>query len=87
MQTAADSVTSRAVTGSLRGRPAWSPDGRTIAYTSLGNRPGIYTMNANGGQIRRVTKTISGIPHGRRTEALSPLRLTTVRFRARESVS
>jgi TolB protein len=36
--------------------PAWSPDGRTIAFTSdrTGN-DSIYAMNADGGNVRRLT--------------------------------
>lgn len=41
------------------GRPAWSPDGKQIAFVSLshdkaGMRNGLYVMNANGKQLRRV---------------------------------
>jgi TolB protein len=37
-------------------KPAWSPDGRELAFMS--NRDGnfdIYVMNANGGDVRRLT--------------------------------
>jgi TolB protein len=35
--------------------PAWSPDGRTIAFTSFLRRPAVFTMNAKGGNRRRLT--------------------------------
>ena len=34
--------------------PAWSPDGSKIAYASWGTDPGIYVINADGSQARRV---------------------------------
>lgn len=46
----------------LEGRPAWSPDGRSIAYVSVGDRTGIHVMDANGGRVRRVTGTYAWDP-------------------------
>lgn len=42
----------------LVGSPAWSPDGRWIAFDSSAQTPGnveIYVINAQGGQPRRLT--------------------------------
>jgi hypothetical protein len=42
--------------------PAWSPDGNTIAHTRQsgpGGVPGIYLMDASGGNIRPLTTTSS----------------------------
>jgi TolB protein len=39
-------------------QPAWSPDGRAIAFTSKRDGNGeIYTMNADGSQQRNLTRT------------------------------
>jgi TolB protein len=38
--------------------PAWSRDGRRVAFTSVGRR-GIFVMNADGSGLRRVTTTKS----------------------------
>ena len=35
--------------------PAWSPDGRQIAFRSSRAGGGIYVMNANGKNVRRLT--------------------------------
>jgi len=43
------------------GYPAWSPDGKKIAFTS--NRDGalnIYVMDADGGNVKRLTKDMDG---------------------------
>jgi TolB protein len=39
--------------------PAWSPDGRTLAFQSnaLGNHAEIYTVPAGGGRAKRITAT------------------------------
>jgi CubicO group peptidase (beta-lactamase class C family) len=36
--------------------PAWSPDGGRIAFGRSGEAEGIYTMDADGGNVRRVTE-------------------------------
>ena len=46
--------------------PAWSPDGRTIAFFSDSK---IYLMNADGSEHRQLTKRAEG---GRRSLAWSP---------------
>jgi Tol biopolymer transport system component len=51
--------------------PAWSPDGRKVAYTSF-SRGGVWVMNADGAGKRRVTPAPGGVnwitwsPDGRR---------------------
>jgi TolB protein len=36
--------------------PAWSPDGKKIAFARLvGGHPQIFVMNANGGGVRALT--------------------------------
>ena len=40
--------------GSQNVQPVWSPDGKSIAYTSIGNR-GIYVVPALGGPPHRLT--------------------------------
>jgi len=55
-------------TQSLASEPAWSPDGRLIAFTSfegndangVPNPSGIYVMNADGTNIRRLTPSSAG---------------------------
>lgn len=37
--------------------PTWSPDGSTIAFARGGERPGIYTIPAIGGNARRLIAT------------------------------
>jgi TolB protein len=37
--------------------PAWSPDGKRIAFTSDRRRQAIYTMNADGTKQKRLTTT------------------------------
>jgi len=36
--------------------PAWSPNGRLIAYTPGAEAPGVWTMNAKGGNRHRVVR-------------------------------
>jgi Tol biopolymer transport system component len=53
----ADGTGKRRLTGPLMvdlGSPAWSPDGRTLAFTG---RPGgaIYTVHADGTELRKLT--------------------------------
>ena len=40
------------------GRPAWSPDGRRIAFVSYRGRGGVFVMNRDGTGIRRLTRTL-----------------------------
>ena len=57
--------------------PAWSPDGKRIAFNSLRDDPmnidrdwNIYVMDANGGNVIRLTQELSvdGLPLGHHTE-------------------
>ena len=46
--------------------PAWSPDGKQIAFVSLshnrgGKRDGLYIMNADGERLRRVPNANRGL--------------------------
>ena len=54
----ADGSGLRNLTGNAGGDvPAWSPDGRTIAFSrDTGVTPALYVMNADGSGQRRVTK-------------------------------
>jgi Tol biopolymer transport system component len=47
--------------------PAWSPDGRTIAFTRINavtGRPGVYLVRSNGFGLRRLTppRILAGYP-------------------------
>ena len=33
---------------------AWSPDGELVAFTGVGQRVGIYTVPARGGELTRI---------------------------------
>ncbi len=35
--------------------PCWSPNGREICYTSMSGRAGLYKINADGGEPRRIS--------------------------------
>jgi len=42
-------------TKELEASPCWSPDGRTICFTSAeGGRPSLYTIPASGGAMKRL---------------------------------
>ncbi|HBY59344.1 MAG TPA: hypothetical protein DEH78_05950 [Solibacterales bacterium] len=43
--------------------PAWSPDGRQVAFRRAGETPGIYTVPALGGPARLVASFITNGPH------------------------
>jgi Tol biopolymer transport system component len=44
------------------GRPAWSPDGRHIAFVSYGNRGGVFVMERDGGDVRKLTPNLAWDP-------------------------
>ncbi len=47
-------------TGQSQSAPAWSPDGKTIAFTqALDGNSDIYTINVDGTNLRRLTNTDS----------------------------
>jgi TolB protein len=41
---------------SCYGGPAWSPDGRWLAFARYLGKPGIWTMNVNGSGLRPLTR-------------------------------
>jgi TolB protein len=43
--------------------PAWSPDGRKIAFVSVVSRPTIYVMNADGSGQRKLTRNSARCPN------------------------
>jgi Tol biopolymer transport system component len=52
---------------SADGYPKWSPDGRSIAFLRVGERPSIdlYVMNADGSEVRPVAKHAWTNPYAR----------------------
>lgn len=47
---------------SVNAAPAWSPDGRTIAFFSTrGDKPQIYLISPNGGEARQLTHLKQGV--------------------------
>ena len=48
--------------GGFSGAPAWSPDGRTLAFTSIrGPRRQVYLIDAAGGETRALTSEPTGV--------------------------
>ncbi|MCY3782316.1 MAG: hypothetical protein OXG79_00855 [Chloroflexi bacterium] len=57
--------------------PQWSPDGRRLAFVGVedNRRRAIYTVDAEGGDLRRLTDTVSGpswSPDGKRLAFAKP---------------
>ena len=57
--------------------PQWSPDGRRLAFVGVEDdrRRAIYTVDAEGGDLRRLTETVSGpswSPDGKRLAFAKP---------------
>jgi Tol biopolymer transport system component len=69
----------------LSGEPAWSPDGALIAMEAdRGDPPhaqGIYVMNADGSNMRRVTAASAGLHDGKPRFSPSGKQLVFTRFR------
>ncbi len=73
----------------LSGEPAWSPDGALIAMEADRGDPdhaqGIYTMNADGSDMRRLTAASAGFHDGKPRFSPSGKQLVFTRFRGKEA--
>jgi Tol biopolymer transport system component len=54
------------------GHPAWSPDGKTIAYVSGGPTTEIHLMAADGTYVRQISHFGHGLPNAPQFLAFSP---------------
>ena len=72
----------------LSGEPAWSPDGALIAMQADRGDPvhgeGIYVMNADGTNLRRVTVPPTGSEDGKPRFSPSGKQLVFTRFRGKD---
>jgi Tol biopolymer transport system component len=72
----------------LSGEPAWSPDGASIAIEADRGDPaheeGIYVMDANGGNLRRVTAPAAGFGDGKPRFSPNGKQLAFTRYRGKD---